>query len=230
MHTLRSTTALAAALVATAIAAPAAAQTDVGVELSGGVADWGRFLEQHVDDRQRELSAETSGAFGLAISAQPWDKTAIRVAGTWVPADLEYDDDTGDDREVLDRELSDMDVVVLSLGLVKYMFDPKATLAPYASGGITATWWSLDEEGTEIVQAGADADDSLWRFGGTGAVGIRWNATPRIAVDAEWTSQGLGNPFDGSDSFRTATGEVFDEPGTVRLSRIGLGLTYRFGG
>ncbi|HEX7117899.1 MAG TPA: hypothetical protein VF212_03880 [Longimicrobiales bacterium] len=199
------------------------------VEIFGGLADYGRFLEQFAGDfglsEQREVTASTALALGASVGMFPWEKTGVRLAFTWSPTDLEFQDDSGLDIDALDEDdIADLTASVLSLDVIRFLLDPSERFTPYASGGITATWWSLDDENGEILSE----DDTQFRWGGYGAIGLQYRATRKFGVRLEVATMGLGNPFDGKDSYRTATGITFDEPSTVRLTRIALALTYSF--
>ncbi len=201
------------------------------VEVFGGVADYGRFLEQYaiVDDffGQRELTASTALALGVSVGAFAWEKTGVRLGFTWSPTELEFKDDSGIDVEVLDDDdLADLSAYVLSLDLMRFLLNPSRRFAPYASAGIAATWWSLgDDGGLDEILSG---DDTHFRWGGMGSIGAQYRVNRNIGVRGEIATMGLGNPFDGNDAFRTATGLTFDEPSSVRLTRITLALTYSF--
>lgn len=200
------------------------------LELFGGLADYGRFLEQYVLVvdflGQREVTANTALALGGSVDAFIWDRTGVRLGFTWSPSDLEYRDDSGLDVEVLDEdEVADLSVYVLSLDLMRFLLDPARRFAPYAAAGITAAWWSLgDDDAGEIITT----DDTHFRWGGTGSVGLQFRANRNIGLRAEVATMALGNPFDGNDAFVTDTGLTFDEPSTVRFTRITLALTYSF--
>lgn len=200
------------------------------VEVFGGVADYGRFLEQYAMVGEflgeRELRASTALALGLSVGAFAWEKTGVRLGFTWSPSELEFKDDTGIDVEVLDEDnLADLSAYVLSLDLMRFLFDPSRRFTPFASAGITATWWSLgDDDSGELIST----DDTHFRWGGMGSIGAQYRVNRKFGVRGEIATMGLGNPFDGKNSFRTATGLTFDEPSSVRLTRITLALTYSF--
>lgn len=212
------------------------------IEVFGGLANYGRFLEQYVvlldldddgvitDDAviafgQREVTAKTALALGLSVGGFFWDKTGVRLGFTWSPSEIEYRDDTGTDVEIFDQDdVADLSAYVLSLDLMRFLFDPRRRFAPYVAAGITGTWWSLDDDDDEILST----DATHFRWGGTTSIGLQYRATRNIGVRAEVATMALGNPFDGNDSFRTDSGLTFDEPSTVRFTRITLALTYSF--
>jgi opacity protein-like surface antigen len=107
----------------------------------------------------------------------------------------------------------------------------RGRFAPYTLLGVAGGWWSLDEgeEGAQgVVLTGED--DTQFRFGGVGGLGIQVRATPRVVIRLEAAQYRLGNPFDGDDAWRLASGTTFDEPETVRISRYALGLAFSVGG
>ena len=207
------------------------------IEVFGGLADYGRFLEQYAVIRdvdefeviafgQREVTAKTALALGLSVGGFFWDKTGVRLGFTWSPSEIEYRDDTGTDSELFDEDdVADLSAYVLSLDLMRFLFDPRRRFAPYVAAGITGTWWSLDEDDDDEILS---TDATHFRWGGTTSIGLQYRATRKIGLRAEVATMALGNPFDGNDSFRTDSGLTFDEPSTVRFTRITLALTYSF--
>lgn len=221
----------------------------VTLELFGGAADFGRILEQVavadvttvdgvivIGDRvQRELTAGTAFTFGGSVGVWLWDETGARLGLTWAPTELEFDDDTPlNDDDLLDvDDVADLGVLVLSLDVLQYLVDPdENTVAPYANAGFAATWWDLDEEDDDEDDAEAilGDDDSEFRWGGLGGIGIQVGLADKWALRAEATTFALGNPFDGDDAFDVANPAfvTFDEPSTVRMTRFSLALTYNF--
>lgn len=210
-------------------------------ELFGGVADFGRFLEQVaiadvtmedgvilVGDRfERELTAGTAFTFGGSVGIWPLDKTGVRLGVTWAPTEFEFDDDTPlEDDEFFDQDdVADLGVFVTSLDVQQYLLDPDENrVAPYANAGFAAAWWNLDDDATAILAS----DDREFRWGGVGGIGVQVGINDNWAVRAEASTFGLGNPFDDDDSYRVADPVflTFDEPSTVRMSRFTLALTY----
>lgn len=242
-----------AVLVGATLAAPAdadaqrAQQPAVTIEAFGGAADYGRFLEQAavedlvLDDGliafgprvERELTAETGATFGGSIGIWPWEKTAARIGFTWSGSQLEFKDDTGNGSQTFDSELTDMNTYVLSAELLRFLFDAHDnTFAPYANAGVAAVWWSLDENGTLANPADAIAggDETEFRFGGVGGLGLQIRLGASWATRLEVSTFGLGNPFDGDEGFRNTNPAwfTFDEPNNVRMTRMTVALTYSF--
>ncbi|HEX6940785.1 MAG TPA: hypothetical protein VF158_15320 [Longimicrobiales bacterium] len=241
--TMSSRTAIVAAVLAGAALLPAEGlaqrtrrpprgdfpDAHITVEVFGGLADYGRFLEQFASSDgftgQREVTASTALALGAAVGAYPWEKTGVRLGFTWSPTDIEFEDDSGTDVDILDEDdLADLSVYVLSLDVIRFLLDPSERFTPYASGGITAAWWHLGDDDGEILAV----DETHFRWGGFGSIGLQYRATRHIGARLEVATMGLGNPFDGNNAYRTATGVTFDEPSTVRLTRITLAVTYSF--
>lgn len=63
------------------------------IESYGGTTLFSRFLEQRLDEGDRELTAETAPNAGLALSCRAWDKAGIRISGSFVPASLRISDE-----------------------------------------------------------------------------------------------------------------------------------------
>lgn len=201
-------------------------------ELFAGLANYGRFLEEYPIDfdddlsllGQREVSADNALAIGASFGVRVWEKTGVRLGFTFSPTELKFEDDSGIDSDFLDEDdLADLNVFVLSLEIIQFLLDPNRRWSPYASAGITANWWNLGDDGSGEIVA---VDETQFRWGGMGALGVQYRANRNLGVRLEVATMALGNPFDGNSSYRTTTGIAFDEPGHVRLSRITLALTY----
>lgn len=241
---------LSVALFPTAGSAQRMERPRLTIEVFGGLGNYGRFLEQLIDGtppgffltpdiRERELTAENSFAFGGSLGIWPWEKTGVRLAFTWSNTDLEYEDDTGIDSDALDLEdLADLSNKTLSLEVLRYLLAHHRRISPYAVAGVAATWWGLDDE-EDRGEIQSNDGDTQFRWGGVGGIGLQIRARDRIGVRLEATTFGLGNPFDGDDSFTTRSGRTaqlsptnprlvlpIDEPGSVRFSRYTVALTY----
>lgn len=234
----RRAAAVAVAVVAFTISAvtPARAQEEearavrpsLTVELYGGGAGFGRFVEQHVGPPptfQRELTAAEAFALGGSLGLWPWAKTSVRLAVTYAPTELEYRDDTGTGSKAGDQEhLADLSALVFSGEVMRFLVDSRRRLAPYATGGVAVVRWGLaDQQRVDDISA---VHERQTRLGALGGVGLQVRLGWALATRLELNSFALGNPFDGRDSYLTTTGTTFDEPSTVWLTRITLGLTY----
>ena len=207
----------------------------VTVEIFAGVADFGRFLEEYVFDDddddtffdllgEREITAKTALAIGAAVGARIWERTEVRLGFTFSPTELEFKDDTGFDLDRLDRDdVADLNVFVLSLDVIRYLLDPTRRLTPYASAGLTANWCNLGDDGSDEIVA---VDETQFRWGGFGSIGAYYRINRRLGAKLEIATMALGNPFDGDNAYVSVDGIKFDEPSSVRMSRITLMLTY----
>lgn len=209
-----------------------AQRTSVTVGAFIGFANYGRFLEQDAEADgllgERELTARNAVALGATVEWYPWDRTGLRLGYTFSPTDLEYRDDSGTGSERLDRDgLADLNVHVLNVDVLRFLLDSRRRFSPYALAGVSGAWWSLGDEGA-AGEIESNGDDTRFRLGGVGGIGFHYSVTPEIAARFEVATFGIGNPFDGEESFTTATGQTFDEPSSARLTRVTLMITYSF--
>lgn len=218
-------------------------------EIYAGFANFGRFLEQHALIEgafdlaflgQRELTADNAFALGGSIGIWPLEKTSVRLGYTWAKSEFKYEDDTGLDFDILDRDdLADINVHVFSLELLQYFLPLTRRLNAYVLAGINGAFWVLGDETRIIIIADDDvlfrsdlpngvAGDNQFRWGASAGLGLQYRINERFSVRLEADGFALGNPFDGDDSFVPATGLTFDEPDRVTMGRYTLGLTYSF--
>jgi hypothetical protein len=204
--------------------------TPVTLEVYAGGSQFGRFLEQQVvGTGDRELAAELGPVAGGSVGVAPWRNTAVRVGFTWSPTTLRFDDDTGDGSADLDvDDLEELDTYLFSLEVLRFLGGEQRRVAPYATAGVSASLWRLNESdgGGALIVGG---EDSLWRLGGTGGLGVRVRASSATSLRLEVNNFALRNPFDGNRAFRVNSGQTLEEPELVRVSRLTLGLTYDLG-
>ncbi len=197
----------------------------VSVGVMGGMFTFGRFLEQHVTGGDRELKAGASPGFAGSLDLNVGKQTAVRASFLYAPATLEFRDDTGTGSTRLDRNnLADLHAAVVSGDVLQFVVDQRRPIAPYAVAGFAAGFWSLNNAADEI--AGGASGSRETRFGSVVGVGVQLRATPGLALRLEATSDRLGNPFDGNDSFRVTSGDTFDEPSKSDVNRISLALVF----
>ncbi|HET9985250.1 MAG TPA: outer membrane beta-barrel protein [Longimicrobiales bacterium] len=199
------------------------------VEAFAGLGSYGRLLLQAAPGtiEQRELRGNTGFAFGGAVGANLFPRTAVRLGVSHTSADLEFNDNTGDNSDLLDLHgIGTLGSTVLSLEATRYIFPEKVRLTPYATVGYAVTWWNLSNEGVNgvLVDNGTE-----FRTGAIAALGLQYHVTRDLAVRLEATGHSLGNPFTGGDSFRPRTGFTIDEPTRVRQSIYKLDVAYTFG-
>lgn len=209
------------------------------VEAFGGGTLVGRFLEQRValpdgGTGERELTAPTSFFTGASLGVRPWSQTELRAFGAFSPSELEFEDDTGNDSELLDvDDLADLDVFLFGIGGLQYVTDPDGVVAPYLTAGLAGTVWSLDSEPLSPVSPGVpagdeeDLTDDQFRLGAQTGIGFQVRVASSWSVRVEGNRYTLGNPFDGSDAFQ-AEGDTFDEPSTASLTTGTVHVSYSF--
>lgn len=201
------------------------------VDASGGATLFASFLDQRVvTGGERRLTGSQGFAFGLGLGYQADRSTAIRLAFGWTPTELEFRDDTGTGSETLDQDdLGDLQAVSAHVSALKFFGAESNAVAPYAVAGLGGTLFTLDQvSGSPVVTSGGD--DSQLRVGAIAGLGLQFRLSDSFAIRLEGNTFTLGNPFDGRDSFRVATGQTLDEPSTVRITELGLKLRYAFGG
>lgn len=219
------------------------------LELHGGWASTGRFLEQlviAVPDYlapvvigERELRRENSFTAGGSVAYWPWALTGVQLGLAWASSDLRFYDDSGTDSHLLDQDgIGDLRSLILSLEVIRILVERPWRLRPYATAGVAGAWWRLTDEhdADEIVSNG---DNTRFRIGATGAVGLMYRASERFSLRLEFETLVLHNPFDGREAFGTRAGQLLilldgfdstvlpiDEPDVVRMDRITLGVAY----
>lgn len=250
----RVTTGVGAALLGLGLfAAPAYAQKQeprFTLAAYGGVASYGRFVEQFAAEgfgavRERELSAGTGAAVGGSLGFFPsiWgiNDIAARVGFQWTTSEFEFENDdprVPDDFDDDEAEAADFNTYTASVDVMKFLGNASGRVAPYAIAGVSGTWWSLDDGEDEddidgvgtfgSVRPTLDGDDTVFRIGGIGGLGLQIRATDAFAIRLEAARYEIRNPFDGDgeDAFGISTGATFDEPNRVGVNRLSLGLTY----
>lgn len=247
--TVRVTAAVGAALLAlTLVPAPAQAQRQeprFAFEVYGGVATYGRFVEQFAAAGERELSGSTGLAVGASLGFFPsiWgiNDIAARIGFMWTESDFEFendDPDVPDDFDDDDADAGEFKTYTVSANVMKFLGDADDRVAPYGIAGVSGTWWSLDDGEDDgdgdgvgtfgLVRQTLDGDETVFRFGGMGGLGLQIRATDALAIRLEAARHEVRNPFDGDgeDAFGISTGQTFDEPSRVGVNRLSLGLTY----
>jgi len=151
---------------------------------------------------------------------------ALRLGYTYAKSDLVYRTDAGTGSEFLDTgTLADMHSNSVYLAVTRYIVPLVAKWSPYASVGIQGTWFSVNDN-IEII---APDGSTQWRFGALANFGLKYRATDRFDLNAEYSVATLRNPFSGRSSFNALTGVTVDEPTRVRSSDWRLMASYYFG-
>lgn len=199
------------------------------LEVNGGAALFGRFLEQRLESGERELTAEAAPNVGFALGFQAWEKAGVRISGSFVPAQLEFRTDIGNGSAGLNaKDVGDINVWTFGAEVVRFVSLRVGPFTPYASAGIVGSVWSLDSEGlaSDVIEP---ENDSQLRLGFITRTGLQLNATSHLAIRLEIGALSTSSPFDGQDSFRLVDGEtVFDEAESSSIRQLNLGLVYAF--
>lgn len=203
----------------------------VSVEVFGGLATVGRFLEQAgPGNTEREITANNAAAYGASIGVQPWESTGLSFGVVTIPTMLAFKDDTGlgsTSPAIENDEVGDLDMLVVSGEAKSSVLGSFGVLRPYTVVGVAAGWFAL-EDAPAAVNTGAE--DTRFSFGGSGGLGVEIRPSDALILRLEASQFRLGNPFDGRDAWRADDFETFDEPTSVRISRYTVGLGYSFGG
>ena len=193
------------------------------LSINGGTNSTGRFLLQNVGAGQRALRTENGFSVGGNVGVDVLPRMGVRLGYSFGKGDLAFRTDNGDDSDDLDAKVGDIRSHVASLELIRYLLSTRSSVAPYATAGVIASWWGLDNDAENAVAGGTQ-----FRLGGTGSVGLRLRATRSLDVRLEAASASVRNPFTGNDSFRVP-GETIDEPSRVSRSTVRLMVGYNFG-
>jgi len=204
----------------------------VTLEAFGGVALYGRFLEQRFGAPpvgERELTAGNALTLGGAVGYGLWENTSVRAEFMWSGTEFEYENDgplVDPDGDI--EDLADVNLYVASVSIQRLFGPPRMKVRPYGIAGVSANWWHVSVPSVggpgEIL---AGDGETQFRWGGVGGVGLLYRAKDRLGVRLEVIRVSSRNPFDGDDAWRTATGETFDEPTHVGVTRVALGVAYR---
>ena len=244
---VRSTTVTGAALWLGLIAAPTSARAQdmsLLLELYGGIATYGRFLEQVTTEgfgalREREIRGSAGLTLGGSVGVSSNNLYGIEdVVGSlgfqWTTSDFEFEND--DPRvagDIPDLDPGSFDSYLLSLILTKFLGDSDDAVAPYATVGFNGTWWHLKD--TDVTAGGRvlpaqNGDRTLFRFGGSAGFGVQFDATDEFAIRLEAMRHSIRSPFngDGDNAWGVSTGTTMDEPDRVGMSRYSINLIYRF--
>lgn len=195
------------------------------LEGGAGYGNIGRLLLQDVGGRQRELNPGGRFTWGVGANVTIFERTLIRIGFARVTGDLAYDDDTGDGGNLLtEDDLGDISANILSLEAGRFFFDEDDRFSPYARAGFAVSWWGLDDESGEFFD---DGDETRW--GATGALGVQFRITRRVALRLEAETSRLRNPFTGHESFIAETGFTIDEPSTISVNAYRAMLSFNLG-
>lgn len=204
------------------------------IEAYTGFSTFSRFMEEHVltgnslfPVGQRSVKADVAYVLGGALGAWIWEGTAVRIGYTWATTEFDYEDTSGLDRDLLDRDgLNNLNAHIIGLEVIQLVLDPKRRITPYLVAGINGEFWILgDRERNDAILA---TDASQFRWGGTAGIGVQIRASRPLAFRLEASRYILGNPFRGNSAFRPQSGFIFDKPDSVTMPRYTLGLIYTF--
>jgi hypothetical protein len=195
----------------------------------GGVSTYGRFMLQDVTagGGQRALKSEDAFNIGGGAGVDVLPRTGFRLSYTYTTADLVFRTDNGNGSELFDVDDSgEMQNHTAGVEVVRYMLPSRSFITPYASAGLTGTWWVLDEASTMVVAGGGSTQ---FRLGAVASFGIHANVGDGFSARFEVASASVRNPFTGSESFQALGGTTVDEPGRVNKTDFRLVGVYSFG-
>jgi hypothetical protein len=201
------------------------------IYMSGGAASHGRFLLQRMAtpaSGERAVRSEDAFTVGVGAGVDVLLRSAFRVSYTFSESDLQYRTDDGDGSTQLDAgDLGLLQRHVAAVEVLRYMFPARSPLTPYASAGLVAAWWLLDEDSP---LASPSADASQFRIGALATFGLQVQLTPNSGARFEVATSSIRNPFTGSDSYRAQGGVTIDEPTRVSQTDFRLAAVYYFAG
>ena len=201
------------------------------VEVNGGFATYGRFLEQLVAEErdERELTARPGLALSAGVGVRLFERNTVRVLVKYLPGQFEFVADTGGSTGTfLPGGATDFRLVAGSIGIER-RFVQIGRFAPYASVGLAAGAWTLTGESDDALVMSGSSETQL-RFGGTSGIGLRVRLAPSLSLNLEGNALMLGSPFDGENRFGVteSPNTKIDEPSSVRILRFRSGLRYTF--
>ena len=195
----------------------------------GGWMTGGQYLLQRtatVPVGERALRSDDAFSVGGGVGVDLLPRMGWRLDYTYASSDLEYRTDIGDGSEAFDLDdVASLSSHVVSAEIVRYLLPTTATVTPYASAGLLGAWWVLDER----TPATVIDDDTHFRFGALGSLGLQFRLGDHIRARLEAVTTSSRNPFTGKDSFRATTGVTVDEPGRVSRTDFRLVGVYSFG-
>jgi hypothetical protein len=196
----------------------------------GGFGNSGRFLLQRPagsNGGERALRGADAFSLGGGAGVDVLPRIGFRLDYTYTSNDLIFRTDNGDGSEDLDLSaIGTLQSHVATAEVVRYMLSNSVAVTPYASVGLAASWWVLDQGSAALAPAGGN---SQFRMGALASVGMQAKVSEHFGVRLEAATASLRNPFTGRDSFRADGGTTVDEPTRVRQSDFRFIAFYKFG-
>jgi opacity protein-like surface antigen len=197
--------------------------------LSGNLATnrYGTFLMQNVPGGERALQGDRSLGWGLAAGFDITDQLGLRLGWTYTNATMQFKDYSGSGSELLQsNDLGKLKSNVAALDVVHYFVGSRSLISPYAGAGIAGVWSALGPQGTELITPGGSQQ---FHLGINANVGVQVRVIPQLFGRAEWNTMGTQNPFNGNRSYKTTSGDSFDEPSRLSKTEWRFAAAYYFG-
>lgn len=197
--------------------------------LSGNLAanGYGTFLMQNVPGGERALQGGRNLGYGLAAGFDITDKLGVRLGWTYTNTGMQFKDYSGTGSELLEsNDLGNLKSNVAALDIVHYFVGSRSLIAPYAGAGIAGVWSALGPQGEALVTPGGSQQ---FHFGINASIGVQARIIPELFGRAEWNTMGTTNPFNGNRSYKTTSGDTFDEPARLNKTEWRFGAVYYFG-
>ncbi|MGH7471143.1 MAG: hypothetical protein ACRENP_24610 [Longimicrobiales bacterium] len=197
-------------------------------DLHAGFGNYGRFLLESpvepFDFLERELRGRGAFTIGVGFGGTFMPRTGFRLGVNRTWSELAWRDDTGTGSELLDQDdVGDLAQTILSAEIVRYLLLESSKFTPYATAGVLASWWGLNDA------TGFIGDDTHFRWGATGSIGLQLALRDNIRLRLDATTASIGNPFTGRNSYIADLGRAIDEPSRVRKTEVRLAVGYAWG-
>ena len=200
------------------------------VFLQGGFTSGDRFVLQQAANTiagERALWASTGYNVGFGVGVDFLLRQGLRASYTFSSRGLNFKTNNGNGSDALDIDgVGTLKSNTATLEVMRYMLPTRATINPYGTLGVHATWWSLDEKSPLVTSNGAGTPFS---FSPLFSFGVQFRPSSNWSGRLEATLSGGRNPFTGNKSFRALSGPTIDEPSSINRTDYRLAAVYNFG-
>ena len=188
-----------------------------------------RFLLQLANpvEGQRALESSTGGNFGLGAGVDILLRMGFRASYSYTSNKLNFTTDNGNGSTSLDVDnVGTIKSHTAAVEVIRYMLPARAAITPYATVGVKAMWWSLNENSPVVTSGGAS---NPFSFGPLASFGVQFKAAEKWSGRLEANIASGSNPFTGNKSFRVLDGLTLDEPTGLSHTDYRFAAVYHFG-
>jgi hypothetical protein len=195
-----------------------------------GPSTTGRFLLQRpagAGTGEAQLKGDDGFSAGFGGGVDVLLRVGWRASYTYTASDLAFRTDNGDGSRNLDLDdVGQLGNHTVALEGIRYALPAESKFTPYASAGVLATWWVLEESSPQVVAPGGSTQ---YRWGAVAAFGLQFRFDEHAKARFEIASTSSRNPFTGRESFRSPDAVTLDEPTRVSGMQYRLVGVYNFG-